>query len=168
MSGPQLFASVGSMFAFDRFVAAIDDWAGRHPDVPVLVQIGAGDYLPRHAEHVRMMPPARYRACIAGAKLFVAHAGMGSIISAIEAGKPLLIMPRDHTLGEHTTDHQLATLAKFRDRPGIHSAATVAELHQRIDALFESGAPPPAPIAPYASPELIDRVRGFIAASRRK
>ena len=162
---PQVFASVGSMFAFDRFVRAIDDWAAAHPAVPVLVQIGSGDYEPRHAAFVRMMPPGLYQQRIAEAKLFVAHAGMGSIIAAITAGKPLLMMPRRYDLGEHTTDHQFATLAKFSNRDGLHTATTVDELHARIDALLTDTGVAPAPIAPFASDELISRVRAFIHGS---
>ena len=162
---PQVFASVGSMFAFDRFVRAVDDWAAAHPAVPVLIQIGSGAYEPTTAAFVRMMPPALYQQRIQQAKLFVAHAGMGSIIAAIQAGKPLLMMPRRFDLGEHTTDHQFATLAKFADRAGLHSAATVDDLHAKIDALLADGGAAPAPITPYASAELIGRLRAFIHGS---
>ncbi|MBC7505720.1 MAG: glycosyl transferase family 28, partial [Sandarakinorhabdus sp.] len=74
---------------FDRLTQAMDEWAAAHPDVPVEIQIGRGKYEPRHASFVRMVPVAEYRQRVAAARLFVAHAGMGSIISAIEAGKPL-------------------------------------------------------------------------------
>lgn len=159
---PQVFASVGSMFAFDRFVSAIDDWAALHPDVPVEIQIGSGEYEPRHASFVRMMPPSLYAQRIAEARLFIAHAGMGSIISAIQAGKPLLMMPRRMDLREHTTDHQFATVAKFRDREGLHVADDKPALHAAIDGLLANTSAPPAPIDPFATPELLSRVRAFI------
>ncbi len=162
---PEVFASVGSMFAFDRFARALDDWAAAHPATRVLVQIGSGTYEPTHAAFVRMMPPALYQRRIAEARLFVAHAGMGSIIAAIQAGKPLLMMPRRYDLGEHTTDHQFATLAKFAGRDGLHSAASAAELHIKIDALLADGGVAPAPIAPFAAPEFTDRIRAFIHGS---
>jgi len=164
---PEIFASVGSMFAFDRLVRAVDDWAAAHPAVPVLIQIGSGDYEPTTAAFVRMMPPAVYQQRIRDARLFVAHAGMGSIIAAIEAGKPLLMMPRRFDQGEHTTDHQFATLAKFAHRDGLHTATTIAELHGRIDALLADAGAPPAPIAPFASDELIGRVKAFIHGNDR-
>lgn len=162
---PEVFASVGSMFAFDRFVRAIDDWAALHPDVPVEIQIGSGDYEPRHAQFVRMMPPSLYARRITEAKLFIAHAGMGSIIGAIEAGKPLLMMPRRMDQGEHTTDHQFATVAKFRGRDGLHIADDEPALHAAIDRLLATGSAAPAPIDPFASPELLARVRAFITGT---
>ena len=106
------------MMPFDRLVQAMDEWAAAHPDVPVEIQIGRGKYEPRHAKFVRLMPVAEYRQRVADARLFVAHAGMGSIISAIEAGKPLLMLPRLQAQGEHNTDHQLATAASIGARPG--------------------------------------------------
>lgn len=161
-AAPEVFASVGSMFAFDRFACALDDWAAAHPATRVLVQIGGGAYEPRHAAFVRMMPPALYQRHIAEAKLFVAHAGMGSIIAAIEAGKPLLMMPRRHDLGEHTTDHQFATLAKFAGRDGLYTATTASELHAAIDRLLADGGTPPAPIAPFADAAFTGRIAAFI------
>ena len=153
------------MFAFDRFARALDDWAAAHPQVRVLVQIGSGAYEPRHAAFVRMMPPALYQQRIAEARLFVAHAGMGSIIAAIQAGKPLLMMPRRFDLGEHTTDHQFATLAKFAGRDGLHTATSVEELHAKIDALLADGGVAPAPIDPFAAPDFTKRIAAFIHGS---
>lgn len=163
MSGTaEVFGSVGSMLAFDRLVRALDDWAAAHPSTPVLLQIGSGAYEPRHAAFVRKMPLAEYDQRVREARLFVAHAGMGSIIAAMQAGKQLLMMPRRHDLGEHTTDHQFATLAKFSDREGFHTALSAEELHARIDVLLDQGGAPPPPIAPFANPDLIARVRDFI------
>ena len=149
---------------FDRLVQAMDDWAGQHPDVPVEIQIGRGKYEPRHARFVRLMPVAEYRERVAAARLFVAHAGMWSIISAIEAGKPLLMLPRLQAQGEHNTDHQLATAASIGARPGLHVAADVADLMARATALLADSGAPPAPISKFADPGFTARIRAFIEA----
>lgn len=39
--------------------------------------------------------------------LFITHAGEGNIGTALQMGKPLIIMPRREEKGEHTDDHQL-------------------------------------------------------------
>jgi hypothetical protein len=85
------------------------EWAAANPGIPVKIQIGKGEYEPRHAKWVRKLALPDYQARVAGCALFVAHCGMGSIISAIEAGKPILMLPRLQAMGEHNTDHQLAT-----------------------------------------------------------
>jgi UDP-N-acetylglucosamine transferase subunit ALG13 len=159
-----VFVSVGSMMPFDRLVRAMDDWAAAHPDVEVEIQIGRGQYEPRHARFVRLLPVDAYRARVAAARLFVAHAGMGSIISAIEAGKPLLMLPRLKSLGEHNSDHQLATATSIGARAGLHVAGDAADLQTRATALLADGGSPPAPIAPFADKGFTDRIRSFIEA----
>ena len=150
------------MMPFERLVEAMDRFAASRPDLDVLIQIGRGRTEPVHARFVRLMPPADYRAMVAGCRLFVAHAGMGSIIAAIEAGKPLLMLPRRQALGEHNTEHQLATAQNIGNRPGLHVAADEADLLARAGTLLADGGTPPAPIDRFAAPALTSRIRTFI------
>ncbi len=152
------------MMPFDRLVRTMDEWAAAHPDVAVEIQIGRGKYEPRHAKFVRLMPVAEYRRRVAAARLFVAHAGMGSIIAAIEAGKPLLMLPRLQAQGEHNTDHQLATATSIGARPGLHVATDAADLQVRASALLADRGAPPAPISRLAESRFTDRIRAFIEA----
>ncbi len=153
------------MMPFDRLVRAMDEWARENPQVPVEIQIGRGRYEPRHARCVRLIPVVEYRARVAAASLFVAHAGMGSIIAAIEAGKPLLMLPRLQAEGEHNTDHQLATARSIGARPGLHIAADAADLKRQASALLSDSGAPPAPIARFADSGFTNRIRTFIEAA---
>lgn len=164
-AAPDVFVSVGSMMPFDRLVRAMDEWAAANPGLSVLIQIGRGKYEPRHAGFVRLMPVGDYRALVAGSRLFVAHAGMGSIISAIEAGKPLLMLPRLHAEGEHNNDHQLATAANIGNRPGLYVAADADDLKARAAALMATSGTVPAPIGKLAPAAFTDRIRAFIEAA---
>lgn len=160
MSG--VFVSVGTMIPFDRLVETMDEWAAANPDVPVEIQIGNGKLRPKFAAVATLMPPAEYRRKIAECRLFVAHAGMGSIISAIEAGKPLLMLPRLAAMGEHNNDHQLATAKNVGNRPGLHVAADAEDLKRRVSAMLADAGAAPAPISPYADPAFTGRIREFI------
>lgn len=131
-----IFASVGSMLPFDRLTQAIDDWAARNPAHDVFIQIGAGAYEPRHAPWVRSMAHQEYRQRLEGCDLFVAHVGMGSILQALELQKQMLLMPRQQSLREHTTEHQLHTADKFRNQPGIVIVDEVADLQAAISRLI--------------------------------
>lgn len=164
-AGPSIFVSTGSMLPFDRLIRTMDEWAAAHPATPVFFQIGKGAYEPRHGAFVRLLPGAAYRARLAAATLFVAHAGMGSIIAAIEAGRPLVMLPRLQPLGEHNTAHQLATAATIGRRDGLHVAPDAAALGPMIDGLLTDSGTAPAPIAPFASAELIAHVRAFVHGS---
>ena len=158
-----IFASVGSMLPFDRFVQAVDDWAATNRQTPVFVQIGNGAYEPRHAEWVRIMPHDEYSRRLRECTLFVAHVGMGSILQSLEARKQMLLLPRHKSLGEHTTDHQLDTVKRFRDTPGLRIAEDEVELKRLMGELLANPLPSGDAIPAKASPQLIDNIRAYLA-----
>jgi UDP-N-acetylglucosamine transferase subunit ALG13 len=96
--------------------------------------------------------------------LLLAHAGMGSIISALEVGTPTLVLPRRAALGEVNTDHQLATARWLEGRPGIHVCFEEADLPAALDRALASAAAGDA-VTRTAPPEFIARVRQFITAA---
>lgn len=146
---------------FDRLVRAVDDWAGRRGRTDVFAQIGPTELRPRHIDWARFLQPPEFRSKASGASLIVAHAGMGSILTALELGKPIVVMPRRGDLGETRNDHQVATVARFRERPGIAAVLDESELAARLDALSFDAAP--RSIGNSASVELIETLRRFIA-----
>jgi UDP-N-acetylglucosamine transferase subunit ALG13 len=66
------------------------------------------------------------------ADVVVAHAGIGTILKAQQHRKPLVLFPRRAAFGEHRNDHQLATCAQLRDRPGVYVADDEAELKRLL------------------------------------
>lgn len=157
-----IFASVGSMLPFDRFVKAVDDWALANPDRKVFIQIGDGEYEPRHAPWVRIMPHAEYRRRLEECDLFVAHVGMGSILQALEAKKQMLLLPRHASLKEHTTDHQLHTADRFRATPGLLIVDDVPELQASMTRLLDQPLRASEGISRFAQPQLIENVANFL------
>ena len=116
-----ILVTIGSMFPFDRLVRAMDALAAGWEE-EVLAQIGDGAYEPRHMRFVRKLPREEFIATIARADLVVGHAGMGTVITAGEHGKAIVIMPRRASLGEHTNDHQVDTAGWLGGRRGIFVA----------------------------------------------
>ena len=157
-----IFASVGSMLPFDRFVRAVDEWARDNPSQDVFIQIGGGDYEPQHAPFARMVPLADYRRRLDACDLFVAHVGMGSILQALEARKQMLLMVRDIALGEHTTDHQAATAARFRDRAGLRIVDTPEALKAGISELLTTPLATGGAFSTKASPQLLAAVSTYL------
>lgn len=157
-----IFVTIGSMFPFDRLIRLMDGWAEAHPETEILAQIGDGDYVPAHMPWVRRLDQTEFARTVAGADLVVAHAGMGSVITASQYCKPIVMLPRLKQSGEHTTDHQIATANWLRDKPGVHIADTDADLGPRIAEALAAGAPAEATFAAEASPEFIARIRQCI------
>jgi len=158
-----IFVTVGTQLAFDRLIAAVDDWVGREPGRAAFAQIGPGEYVPRNMEHARFVAPDECRRRMQAADAIVAHAGMGTILGALELGCPLLVMPRQAALGEHRNDHQLATARRLSELGNLHVAADEAELALALDRLT-AAASANERIGPYASDRLINALSSFIAA----
>ena len=156
-----IFVTVGTQLSFDRLIAAVDAWAGAAPGRAVFAQTGPSRLSPRHIEHARFISPQECRERMMAADAIVAHAGMGTILSALEFGKPLLVMPRRAALGEHRNDHQLATAHRFAELGRIKVAFDETELPLRLDELDRASAQPR--ISAYASDEFVSALRAFIA-----
>jgi UDP-N-acetylglucosamine transferase subunit ALG13 len=126
-----IFASVGTQLPFARLISALDALA---PEIgePICAQIGEDPARYENIDAYAKMEPARYDAAFAEARLVVAHAGIGSILTARRLEKPLILMPRKHSLGEHRNDHQAATAAHVRTLPGIYIADDAEALRALI------------------------------------
>lgn len=163
-----IFVTVGAQMAFDRLVMAVDAWAGAGTRGEIFAQIGPSEAEPKNIEWTRFMDPPEFRAMCDRASIIVAHAGMGSIITALELGKPLLIMPRHGDLRETRNDHQIATARRFSELQKVSVAWDETEVGPRLDELLAGAASAmhaaggSARLGAYASPQLISALRSFI------
>lgn len=156
-----IFVTVGSMFPFDRLVRAADAWAGVADQEEVLAQTGAGAYAPRHMRAVARLDRAEFDRTVAAARLVIAHAGVGSVVTAARFGRPVVVMPRRRHLGEHTSDHQVETASWLREKPGVWIAADESGLAGAIAAAL--AAPERLETIPPHAPEaFLARLRAFI------
>ncbi|MFN3786685.1 MAG: glycosyltransferase [Thiothrix sp.] len=127
-----IFVAVGTQFAFDRLVRYVDEWAGQAGESGI-AQIAHGAYLPQHLQWERFMDTVTFNRYLAAADLIISHAGMGNIITALEYHKPIIVMNRQHALGEHRNDHQLEGLAWMSQLSGVYTASTQAELYDWLE-----------------------------------
>ena len=108
----QVFLTVGSQMPFDRLTKTVARWSAQRPAVAVTAQIGASSLNPTSLwpMHCRStLGPHDYERQCRQAHLMVAHAGMGSILTALELDRPLVVLPRRGHLRETRNDHQLHT-----------------------------------------------------------
>ncbi len=145
---------------FDRMVRAVDGWAHERKRTDVFAQIGPTRWKPQTIEWTTFLSPTEFVSRVKAADAIVSHAGMGSILTAMQYGKPILIMPRRGDLQETRNDHQVATAERFGERQGISVAMDENELVARLDQVDSMiGA---AAISDRASDELINAIREFI------
>ena len=159
-----IFVTVGAQMPFDRMVRAVDEWAAARGRSDVFAQINETDYRPRHIEWTRFIEPEQFRARVESARVLVAHAGMGSILTALETGKPILVMPRRGDLQETRNDHQIATAKRFLELGKVAVAFDEKELPGKLDELERLSAA--GRISPWASDRLLGALRAFIGKNR--
>jgi UDP-N-acetylglucosamine transferase subunit ALG13 len=135
----KIFLTVGSMLPFDRLVRAVDKWAKDHFNAEVFAQIGETDLRPLNIEYCTMISPSAYRKHFSDCDLVVSHVGMGTIITAAELCKPLLMLPRRVDLQEVTSNHQIDTVKWLEGRPGVFIIYSENDLGDAIHKSIGSG-----------------------------
>lgn len=155
-----IFVTVGAQMPFDRLVKVVDQWAGERGRDDVFAQIGLTDYIPTNIQWKPFLSTEEFKQRYEDARVIVAHAGTGSIITALQLGKPILIMPRRASLHETRNDHQVATSEQFCRFDSVVMALDEKELLAQldeIDNLHVRGT-----VEPYASWMLVGAIRDFI------
>jgi UDP-N-acetylglucosamine transferase subunit ALG13 len=155
-----IFVTVGTDLPFDRMVRVVDQWAAATGRDDVFAQIGKAAWCPRHIAFSRFLEPAEFVRLLTEASTLVSHAGMGTILTALQHGKPVLVMPRRAALGEQRNDHQLATARRLAELGKVRVAFDENELREQLARFDELSAS--AAIGAYAQAELIAAIRDFI------
>ena len=125
-----IFVTVGGMRAFERLVKEMDRIAGEL-DEQVVMQLGSTDYEPKNCDYFRFMPRNEIEELYAGARVVVCHAGGGSILTALEHNKPLVLVPRMKRYGEVFDEHQLEIAREMESR-GIIVVYNISSLKSAI------------------------------------
>lgn len=154
-----IFVTVGAQMPFDRLVRWMDDWAAENGRTDLTAQIGDSELTPRALSVLPFMDPVRFRRHMQAAHAVVAHAGMGTILTALELGKPILVVPRLGARSETRNDHQVATAQRFAADGLVLAAYEQSELDLRMQQLEQRTGP--ARIGSRASDTLLARLRQF-------
>ena len=145
--------------SFDRMIEWVDEWAMSENRNDVVAQIGPSDFEPRTLKVLPFMAPPEYRERMASADAIIAHAGMGSILNALELAKPIVVIPRLSRLGETRNDHQVGTAKRLSEEGLVLTANTPGRLAAQMRALTERSVL--QPIGAHAQDSLLTRLRDF-------
>ena len=159
-----ILITVGTDSPFDRLVKVVDKWAGEHAREDIYAQIGEGGWEPKNIRFSHFLKPPEFQKLFNSAKVVVSHAGMGTILSALHQEKPILVMPKRASLGEHRNEHQLATARWMLEMGRVNVAFDEDELRERLDRLDDLK--PGGKIGSFASEKLVQGIRDFIHQPR--
>ena len=105
------------------------------PEAEVLWQTGATDVSGLPIEATPFLPADELSEAMSEADLVVGHAGIGSALCALEAGKCPVLVPREAARGEHIDDHQKEIATELADSDiAITRAAEELELSDLLRA----------------------------------
>lgn len=158
-----ILVTVGTQLPFDRLIRAVDEMAPTL-DETLFAQTGKTLYQPLHMGFAAYVEPIAFDTMARTCSRIVAHAGIGTVLLARRYGKPIILMPRRASLREHRTDHQVATAAALRHRPGVYIANEVADLRDLLTRPLD----PPATELDYPGRDQLNRtLSDFIRGSCR-
>lgn len=112
-------------FGFRRLVDAAA--AAIPPSADVLWQIGSTDPTDLPFETVTSVPSAELADALTAADVVIGHAGTGTALAALQAGKIPILSPRSVAYGEHVDAHQ-RDLADFLAERGLAIVCEPEEL----------------------------------------
>ena len=153
-----IFTTVGTQAPFDRLLKIVDSIAEEIQE-EIIVQTLRGHYTPKNVRQVDFLPPNEFDELFLKARLVVAHAGMGTIISAMKYNKPIIIFPRIASLGEHRNEHQMATAHQMERMGFVYVAYDEMKLRELMLSLDLKTL---HHLDDYASTSLIDNIKSFI------
>lgn len=132
-----IFVTVGTQFPFDRLIENVDlaIEMGLLKE-PVFAQTGHSNYMPRYFNFVSHINKMEFDQYMVQSRFIISHAGMGSITSALEYRKPLLVMPRLKKYGEVVNDHQLHIAKEFEKDKYLVAAYDREEFFNKIQLLY--------------------------------
>lgn len=167
-----IFVTVGHELRFDRLIQVLDKWSSNNSEQEIFAQVAELNdigYVPENFEWKSFLTPEEFKDKFRQADLVVAHAGMGTIITAMTLKKPLIIVPRKGSLKETRNDHQIATADQFSRRDGIYAAHEDTDLGTILDELIRNPPSLTGEASPqFAQPILISAIREIIFDDERQ
>jgi len=131
-----IFLTVGTQFPFDRLIKTVDELVSHNGfEQKIFAQIGNSLYQPRNFKAVSSLEKQLFDKRMREASSIISHAGMGTIMMALDNRKPLLAMPRLSKYGEVVNDHQVAIARKFEELGLILVAYKEHELPKKLEEL---------------------------------
>jgi len=132
----RVFVTLGTIkpYRFDRMVDAVRN-ALPH-DADVVWQLGATRREDLPGATLELTDDRRFQELIEWADVVVTHAGVGTVLLTLSAGKVPVVAARDGALGEHVDSHQRQLVEYLREF-GLAVAPALTELsgdHLRLAA----------------------------------
>lgn len=129
-----IFVVLGTQkFQFNRLLRMVDDMIANGDIVEeVFAQIGLSDYKPKRYEYTDFLNSDLFLRKINESSVLLTHSGVGTIISGINHGKPVVVVSRLAKYGEHIDDHQFQIAKAFSNKNYVLMCSEGESLAEKI------------------------------------
>lgn len=103
----------------------------------VIVQKGYTKYESKNMKTIDFISRDELENLEKQAGYIITHGGVGSIVSSLEKGKKVIVVPRLHKYSEHVNDHQKEIIKKFNENKNIIGIQSVEELEDAVKRVSE-------------------------------
>ncbi|EET61733.1 glycosyltransferase family 28 C-terminal domain protein [Marvinbryantia formatexigens DSM 14469] len=102
-------------FRFDRLFRIIDELCGEGilRGEEIIAQRGYSTYQPKNYKTFDFIEADEFKRLVSGAAFIISHAGTGTVVPAVKAGKKIILFPRLKEYHEHLDNHQLEICSLF-------------------------------------------------------
>lgn len=131
----KIFVPLGTQkFPFRRLIIALNNLIkeGVYKPEEILMQSTMYDIEPMFT-HVGLIPVDEFNRYMREADLVITHAGVNSIITCMQMGKALLVVPRLHKYGEHVDNHQVEIAHLMEEKYNVLVVHDIDELKIMIE-----------------------------------
>lgn len=132
----KLFVPLGTQkFPFGRLIMALNDLVDNGVYAPdeIVMQSAMYPVEPKF-NHVGLIPVEEFNHYIQEAEVVITHSGVNSIISSMQLGKPLVVVPRLYEYGEHVDNHQVEIAELMSIKYDVLILMEMKNLKATIDA----------------------------------
>lgn len=136
-----IFVTVGTHErGFDRLVKAVDGLIGSGKiKEKVIIQTGYTEYIPKNCDSFKFTDYDNIVELCKKASIVISHGGVGSIITPLELGKPVIVVPRLKRFNEHTNDHQLQIVKELERQEKIIPVYDIKNLENALEEARKVG-----------------------------
>jgi UDP-N-acetylglucosamine transferase subunit ALG13 len=129
-----IFVTIGTSEPFDRLLAAVD---ALDTDEEVVAQVGASTLHPASATCHEFLSFDETLAYMREARVVVAHAGVGTVLSALRVGQTPVVAPRLREFGEAVDDHQVSFARRLAELGLLRLVEDLAQLEGAVSTTID-------------------------------
>lgn len=119
--------------SFERLLQAIQENIDKKViKEKVIVQAGFTKFESKDMEIFKLIDKEELGKLQDEADLIITHGGVGSIISSLEKGKKVIVVPRLKKYNEHVNDHQIQIARKFEKKGYVKCVINLKNLGNTI------------------------------------